>query len=123
MTIAQRDLKGLLNWLAIALTVSLLVSCSSKLEDAIIGKWSEIGGAEIIEFFEDGTVTIVGRIQPRIGNYKFVEKDRIEFNVGKKINSAKKRKLMTEVSISGDDELTLTWTDLDRSRKYRRVMK
>lgn len=118
MIIVQRDLKERLNWLAIALTLSLLVSCSSEPEGAIVGKWSEIEGAEIMEFFDDGTVTVVGKGVPMDGVYKFVEKDRIELKVGSL--GAKRRTIVLAASISGD-ELTLTKPDGDVSRKYRRV--
>ena len=35
-----------------------------------------------MEYFADGTVTVVGKGVPRDGVYKFIEKDRIELNVG-----------------------------------------
>ena len=41
-----------------ALTLALLVvACGSQ--EPVLGKWTEIGKTEFIEFFKDGTVTVV----------------------------------------------------------------
>lgn len=61
MKIAQRDFTKLLGLLAITFILPLLVSCSSWPEDAIVGKWSEIGGTEKMEFFKDGTFTVTDK--------------------------------------------------------------
>jgi hypothetical protein len=37
----------------------------------ILGKWAEIGGTETIEFFKDGTVSIVTQDSAASGKYKF----------------------------------------------------
>lgn len=107
--------EGLLNWIVVVLTLSLLVSCSS--ESAIVGKWSEIGGTETIEFFKDGTVSVVDNGITMGGSYKFVEKDRIKLELSGL--GALAGPIVAKVSIKGD-ELTFTMPDGEVS-KYKRA--
>jgi hypothetical protein len=73
----------LVGFLAFAFILSSLVSCSSKPEDAIVGKWSEIGGTEKIELFKDGTITVVDKNLIAGGKYTFVDKDRIRVELSR----------------------------------------
>jgi hypothetical protein len=106
----------LVGFLAFAFILSLLVSCSSKPEDAIVGKWSEIGGTEKIELFKDGTITVVNKDIIMGGKYTFVDKDRIRIELSGL--GALLGPFVVTVSISGD-ELTLTMPD-GKVTKYRR---
>jgi len=89
---------------------------SSKPQDAIIGKWLLIGGDETIEFFKDGTVSIVKGKDAMAGNYKFIDKDRLRLDLGG--FGAIAGPAVIRVSISGD-ELTLTDPAGGVSRYYR----
>jgi hypothetical protein len=117
MAISQENSKRLLNWLAVVLTLSILVSCSSKPENAIVGKWSEIGGTETMEFFKDGTVSVVDKGMTMEGSYKFVEKDSIKLELGGL--GALVGPIVAKVSIKGD-ELIFTLPDGD-VLKYKRA--
>ncbi|MDI6632362.1 MAG: hypothetical protein AB1507_05000 [Bacillota bacterium] len=117
MKIAQRDINKPLGWFVITFILALLVSCSSNLEKAIIGKWSEIDGTEKIEFFDDGTLTVADEEMNMGGSYKFVEKDRIRVELGGL--GALAGPFVAKVSVSGN-ELTLTMPDGEVGR-YRRV--
>ena len=122
---------------------TLLVSCSSKIEGEIVGKWNKTDGAETMEFLKDGTVLIVkeeeipslfpnlflGRERSKhketketrkvtsVGNYKFIGNDRIKIELTgiNALNGA----TVAGVSIT-DDELTFIMPDGDIS-KYRKM--
>jgi len=116
MRIGQNDFTKLVDFLAVAFILASLVSCSSKPEEAIIGKWSEIGATEKMEFFKDGTITINDKGINMVGKYTFVDKDRIRVEFGGL--AAKIGPIVVTVSISGDE---LTWTMPDgKSSKHRR---
>src|SRR5262245_17327950 len=117
MRIAQRAFNNPLSWLAIAFTLSLLVPCSSKLENAIVGKWSEVDGTEMLEFFKDGTLTAVDKGRNMGGTYKFVDKDRMKLEMGGL--GALMGPFVATISISGNE---LTWTMPDgKVTKYKRA--
>lgn len=117
MRIRQRDFTKRVGYLAFAFILSSLVSCSSKPEDAIVGKWKEIGGTEKMELFKDGTITVSGESMSFGGEYTFVDKDRIKVEFGGL--GALAGPMVATVSISGN-EMTWTMTDGDKS-KYRKV--
>jgi hypothetical protein len=117
MKIAGRDMRRLVIWLIVAFILTLLVSCAPKPEKAIIGKWSEIDGTEIIEFFKDGTLTVADEGMDMGGSYKFVEKNRVRVELGGL--GALAGPFVATVSISGN-ELTWTMPDGEVSR-YKRV--
>lgn len=117
MTIPQKKLKRLLNLLAVVLILSLLVSCSSNPENAIVDKWSQIGGTETLEFFKDGKVSLVDKGMTMGGSYKFVEKDRINVEFGGL--GAFVGPFGANVSINGDElTFTLLYGDV---LKYKRA--
>jgi hypothetical protein len=116
MKTKQGNPAKLLSFFAIACMLSFLVSCSSKPENAIIGKWSVIDGTEKMEFFKDGTITVADKGMNMGGKYTFVEKDRIKVELGGL--GALAGPFVATVSISGDE---LTWTMPDgKLSKYRR---
>jgi|GEM_PF-814407 len=115
----ERHLGQLMCWLAIACIMASLASCSSKPEDAIVGKWSEIDGTETLEFFKDGTVSVVDKGTTRTGDYRFIEKDRMRLQLGGLGILAGPIDVVAKVSIS-KDELTLTLAGGDVG-KYRKV--
>ena len=93
-----------------------LVSCSSKPEDAIVGKWSEIGGTETLELFKEGTIVSANESKNMTGKYTFIDKDRVKFEFD--MAWAGTFKTVYAVAISGN-ELTLTDSDGDPT-KYKR---
>lgn len=95
--------------------VLILASCSSKPESLIIGKWQEIGSANTIEFFQDGTVKITGTTglgkKSSSGTYKFLDEGRLKLEGG----------LGIEVRILiSNEELTITDPE-GKLWKYRKV--
>ncbi|MBP7274822.1 MAG: hypothetical protein KBA51_01305 [Kiritimatiellae bacterium] len=95
----------LVSFLAVAVILCTSVSCSSKQEDAIAGKWSKIGDTEKMEFFKDGTITIATKSENLVGKYSFIDKDRIRVELGGV--RALGGPFVASVSFSGDE---LTWT-------------
>ena len=93
--------------------ISLISGCigPDKSENAIIGQWKEIDGAETIEFYKDGTISIVGDISVS-GDYKFIDDNTIRVDLGFV-------SLVAKISVS-NDELILTEPDGEVS-KYKRV--
>lgn len=84
----------------------------SNPENKIIGKWQEIEGTETLEFYKDGTISIVGDISAT-GNYKFIDDNTMRVDFGS-LGS-----IVLKTSIS-NDELILTEANGDVS-KYKRV--
>ncbi len=95
------------------------VGCGEKknAEKMIIGKWKQIDATQIIEFFEDGTVSIVDKGEPSLaGDYKFIDKKKIKMEfkgIGELFGA-----IIAEVSPSGD-EITLT-NPMGKIERYRR---
>lgn len=59
-----------------------LVGCGKSKEKTIVGKWKEVGGTQTIEFFKDGTVTVVDKGEPPLpGDYRFLDDNRIRMNL------------------------------------------
>ena len=94
-----------------------LVSCSSKPENAILGKWKEIDKTETIEFFKDGTVSVVDKGMSMGGNYKFIDDDHLRLELGGL--GALAGPMVFTVSVS-KNELTLT-NPQGKVSKYRRA--
>ena len=95
-------LTTLMRFLTIAVILSSLVSCSPKLEDAVVGKWSMVGGTERMELLKDGTIIFYGHLGDSVsGKYTFVDRDRMRVVVGG-------HGVMATVAVSGDE---LFWTE------------
>lgn len=97
--------------------ILLFVSCTSKPENVIVGKWHEIDGTETIEFFKDGTVSVVDMGMPMGGNYKFIDDTRLRLELGGL--GALVGPVVVKVSVSRN-ELILTMPD-GKVLKYRRA--
>lgn len=146
----RSQISSVTGWLAVASLAALLISCAPKPENAIVGKWSNIGGTETMEFLKDGTIVTVTEIKeldiydparirkiPTPSGYKFVPTPGVyKF---KKITKAGDYKFIekdriklqwggldaldgpTVANISiSDDELTFTMPD-GRVKKYQRT--
>jgi hypothetical protein len=127
MRIGQSDFTKLVGFLAFAFILSSLVSCSSKLEDAIVGKWRRIGGMgpEKMELFKDGTlmqyhrrsISTNGEYLIVSGKYTFIDKDTIRVELGGEVG-ALAGPFEAIVSISGDE---MTWQIIKGGySRYRR---
>jgi len=92
-----------------------IFSLGSAPEEAIVGRWRGTQGpdvAEIIEFFKDGTMSIVERGVPMGGEYKFINDTHLKTVVGPMT-------IVFKVSISKNE---LTMVDPSGTvYKYRRV--
>jgi len=105
--------------LVVLTAIALFVSCSAK--SSILGKWQEFGAKtgdnETLEFFKDGTVSLVSKRMTLAGKYSFVDDDRIKLELGG--IGALAGPVIMRVSISGG-ELRLTDTKGEIST-YRRA--
>lgn len=110
-------MRAITQLLFLILSSLLLISCSSNLESQIIGKWKEIDGTETIEFFKDGTVSVVDEDMPMGGDYKFVDDGHLRIELGGL--GALVGPMVFTVSIS-KNELSLTDAN-GKVSKYRRV--
>lgn len=140
----RSQISSVTGWLAVACLATLLISCASKTENEIVGKWDIVltisatgrytvhtaAGAETIEFLKNGTVVTVTEEKwpvfggpawitkrTKAGDYKFIEKDRIKIQWGG--FNAWDGPIVANISISGD-KLTLTMPD-GRVEKYQRT--
>ena len=114
--IPRKKLIGIGSGIVIIVVILIAIfSLSSISERAIVGRWRGTQGpdvAEIIEFFKDGTMSIVEREVPMGGEYKFINDNHLKTVVGPMT-------IVFKVSIS-KNELTM----VDPSGmvyKYRRV--
>src|SRR5437899_2199112 len=95
--------------------VAVFVSCSTK--SSIVGKWQEIGGTETLEFFKDGTLSVVNKGTAITGKYSFLDDTRIKLEIGGIVGALAGSQIVT-VSIA-DGELSLT----DQKGKVSRYRK
>lgn len=91
-----------------------VVACSSP-EKAIVGRWTEVGGDETMEFFKEGTINVSGQLT-MAGTYKWLDKDRIKLELGG--IGALAGPVVLQVAIKSD-ELTLTDSS-GKPSKYKR---
>jgi len=109
----ERKMKRVTVILEVLILVGL-VGCGKSKEKTIVGKWKEVGGTQTIEFFKDGTVTVVDKGEPTLpGDYRFLDDNRIRMNL------ALFGPIIAEVS-SSRDEITLT-NPFGEVEKYRRA--
>jgi hypothetical protein len=118
MKIISHNLKKLMYLLAVLSLLAFSSSCSSKPENAIVGKWQEINGTktETMEFFKNGTVRSIDKKSSLVGNFKFIDKDHIKIEVGERGASAKP--LIVKVAIF-NEVLTLTMPDGNDLKYYK----
>lgn len=113
--IVFRQLILLFNILFILTSV---VSCSSKPEDKVLGKWKAKDSKETMEFFKDGTVSAVSNGLSLGGSYKFLDKDQIKMEFGG--IGALAGPIVMKVDFASNDEVTLTEPN-GNVTKYSRV--
>lgn len=54
---------------------------AESIKKAILGKWNIIGSRETIEFFEDGTIIIDSKKGSLVGDYRFLDENRIRIDL------------------------------------------
>jgi len=125
----QNTVKGfpkLASAIAVVFVLSILLACSTRAEDEIVGKWIEVGregtwevwlyGSEATwEFRKDGTVsvTLPGDYEYTImGKYTFIDKDRVKMLIDRT-----ERILIVSIS---NDQMILTDSKNGETVKYKR---
>lgn len=88
---------------AVLMLVFATTACGGP-KSPIVGKWEQVNGIETWEFFKDGTVSISGGLLPTVGNYKFIDGNRMRVEFGGLVALIGPQ--VFEVHISGD-RLTL----------------
>jgi len=93
-------------FLVVVVGLFLLISCSSKPEDACLGKWSTDDGSAKLEVFKDGSITIAERGNSKGkyllvgGKYSFPEKNKIAIDLDG-------NKTVITIAVAGNE---MTWT-------------
>ena len=95
----------------VAVLLGTLASCSSKPADAIVGKWKQVDGDEVLEFLQDGTLTTT--YDNSVETYRFVDENRM------RVEGAGKPTILLTVSITGD-ELKITFPN-GKTTTHRRI--
>jgi hypothetical protein len=63
------------------IVILFLVACTTKPENAIVGKWKEIDKTDVMEFFKEGSVSVTDKDMSLVGNYKFVDDGRLRLEI------------------------------------------
>lgn len=87
---------------------ALLAGCGIDPEEAIVGKWEEVDGPEVVEFDDEGRVVLHFEGMALEGSYVFLAADRIVLDLrGPRVSSDP---IEAPVHIE-DDVLTFTMPD------------
>ena len=92
------------------------ISCSTT-QSAIVGRWQQTNGGDVMEFFKDGTMSVQSGGMNLGGKYTFVENQRVKIELGGL--GALTGPSVANTEISGD-LMTLRFDD-GRVWKYRRL--
>ena len=84
----------------VAVLLGAVASCGSTPAHAIVGKWKQVDGQEVLEFFKDGTLTTT--YDNSVETYRFLDENRM------RVEGAGKPAMVLTVSITGD-ELKITY--------------
>lgn len=100
-----------------SLSMLLLTACGTDIEEAIVGRWEERAGPEIVEFDADGNIVLRFEDMALEGRYEFLEADTILLDLrGPRVSSDP---IEAPVRIEGD-VLAVTMPD-GRVATYARV--
>jgi len=98
----------------IVLLMVLAVSCGPG--SRIVGRWQQVGGDQILEFFDGGTVTATSFGITITGDYEFLDKDTIRLDMRGLFGLGNSQVL--DIRISGD---TLILSASGVSVQYNRL--
>ena len=102
---------------ASALLMLLVTACGTDTEEAVVGRWQERAGPEIVEFDADGNVVLRFEDMALEGRYEFLEAETILLDLrGPRVSSDP---IEAPLRIEGD-VLTVTTPD-GRVATYARV--
>jgi len=59
-----------------------VLSCSHDAKASLVGKWKEINGDEVLEFFPDGTISTTRAKGNHVGKFSFPDPDHIKIELG-----------------------------------------
>ncbi len=95
-----------------------LPGCGKSENASIVGKWKEVGDTQTIEFFKDGTVTIIDEGEPPItGDYKFIDKNHVRMDfkgLGELLGA-----VVIEFSDSGEEfSVTNPFGEVEKYRRF-----
>lgn len=83
---------------------------------ALVGKWQQADGGDIVEFLADGTVTSTSGETTRTGTYKILQGSRVRLEWQATADAM--LPVDVDITVSGD---TLTLTQMGASTTYKRV--
>jgi hypothetical protein len=112
--VSERIARGAL---LVTVVMAFVIGCTSRPEDALIGRWEEVDGIDDLRFHDDGTVTIGSEGALVGGNYRFVGEDRLELSFGPPGSPFPPRYVRITL---GPDTMTVVEEERGRVRKYRR---
>jgi hypothetical protein len=95
----------------VAVLLGAVASCSSKPTDAIVGKWQQVDGKEVLEFLKDGTLTTT--YDNSVETCRFLDEDRM------RVEGAGKPAMVLTVRITGE-ELKITYPN-GNTTTHRRI--
>jgi hypothetical protein len=67
---------------ALFVLVTVSFGCDRSPHHRIIGKWQEVGGAHMMQFFPDGTLVITVDKNTQTVNYSFPDSSHLKINEG-----------------------------------------
>src|SRR3972149_9814060 len=116
---------------ALQVLVFLLFACicgtpwseAADLKGQILGKWVEVGGTQMIEFLQDGTVIIVEGRMSAAGDYRFIDNRRLRMDLkglfGSKVFEVSKNAKTGELSLlEPNGEVSLYITEAESAPKH-----
>ena len=121
---------------ALQVLVFLLFACicgtpwseAADLKGQILGKWVEVGGTQMIEFLQDGTVIIVEGRMSAAGDYRFIDNRRLRMDLkglyGSKVVEVSKNAKTGELSLREPNGTVSTYiTEAESARRITAARK
>jgi hypothetical protein len=84
----------------VVLLALFLFACSSRSEDRMVGKWQQVDGTQVMQFFNNGTLIVSDRGKSMDGVYKILSDGRVRLEIG---DPSKGVNMLWEVSVSPNE--------------------